>query len=303
MSAKTIYSLGLLLLLSLFATSCGNFKQDKTKESATVGNITIAVDESLKPVMDQQIAVWDSSYPDGHVKVEYLPESACFEQLMKGKVKLIVTARDIDTLEKAKMKASKMYVASMAIASDAIAVIVNPASQDTVMTKGILTDIILGKFPRKYTVVLDNANSSLARYVADSLLQSDSIPNTHAVNTNEAVLDYVAKNTNAIGLIGVSHVYNPDTSGMGGFYKNIKVVAMRDDSTYKVYQPYQYAILYHYYPMTRNIYYVTSESYSDALASGFIGFLCNTQGQMIFKKSWMVPLRANLEVKEVEITR
>lgn len=304
MRIKCIYTYPFLLLLFWCFVSCNyNSGKDKNKETATTGSITIAVDESLRSVMEQQLKVWDSSYPDGHITAQYLPESECFSQLMQGKVKLIITARNISPTEKSNMQANKMFVGSMAIASDAIAVITNPAAVDSEMTTGILNDIIQGKFVRKYKIAFDNAKSSVVNYMADSLLHTDTLTNAFALKTNEAVIEYVATNKDAIGLLSVTNVYDPnDSSGIGGFYKNINVVAMRNDSTYKFYQPHQYAILYKFYPLTRDIYYITSESYSNSLASGFIGFLCNQQGQLIFKKSWMVPLRAQLEVKEVEIT-
>ncbi len=304
MSFKSIYLSILSLCFAGQFIACGNFEQDKSKESATTGHITIAIDESLRPVMEQQLKVWDSSFPDGHISPNYVPEAECFRLLLADSVKLIITARDLSPAEKAEMKAHKQYQTSLAVAADAIAVIVNPKSQDGEMTTGMLKEILMGRFPRKYTVVFDNPRSSLVRYMADSLLQTDSIPNAYALETNEAVVDYVAGNPDALGIVGLSHIYDPeDKTGAGSFYKKIKVVALRDDSTYKFYQPYQYAIALKQYPFSRNVYFITSESYSNALASGFANFLSREPAQLIFKKSWMVPLRVQLEIRDMEITR
>jgi len=300
MSLKSIY----ILLLACCFAGCGNFSQDKSKESATVGHITVAIDESLQPVMEQQLKVWDSSFPDGHITPRYLPEAECIRLLMEDSVKLIITARDLSAAEKDYRKAHKQYTHSLAIAADAIAIIVNPHAQDDKMTLGMLKEILLGKFPRKYTVVFDNPQSSLVRYMADSLLQADAIPNAYTLQNSEAVVGYVAEHPEALGIVGLNYIYDPeDLSGAGRFYKDIKVVAMRDDSTYKFYQPYQYAIALKQYPLSRNIYFITSESYSNALASGFANFLSREQAQLIFKKSWMVPLRVQLEIRDMEITR
>lgn len=300
MSFKSIY----ILLLACCFAGCGNFSQDKSKESATVGHIIVAIDESLQPVIEQHLKVWDSSFPDGHITPRFLPEAECIRLLMEDSVKLIITARDLSPAEKDYRKANKKYTHSLAIAADAIAIIVNPKSQDDKMTLGMLREILMGNFPRKYTVVFDNPQSSLVRYMADSLLQSDSIPNAYTLQNSKAVVEYVAKNPDALGIVGLNYIYDSnDVSGAGRFFEDIKVVAVRNDSTYKFYQPYQYAIALKQYPLSRDIYFITSESYSNALASGFANFLTREQAQLIFKKSWMVPLRVQLEIRDMEITR
>lgn len=293
-----------LISMVLMVMSCNYNKQNSAnEETATTGHITIAADESLKPVMEEELKVWDSSYPKGHITIQYLPEAQCFDSLLQKKVKLIITARDLTAAERKSMAVSKLYVRSLPVAEDAIAIAVHPTSQDTIMTTGQLREILLGKFPRKYDVVFGNAQSGIVRYMADSFLKIDSIPNAYAVKTDEAAIDYVRENPKGLGIVGVSQLYDPDdTTGAGAFYKNVKVVGMRNDSTYKFYQPYQYAIAIQQYPFIRKIYFISSESSANALASGFASFLCSERGQLIFKKAWMVPLRVPLEIRDVELT-
>lgn len=303
LSRSGIYIAALIGMTSLMMSCNYNKRKNANEETATTGNITIAADESLKPVMEEQLKVWDSSYPEGHITIEYLPEAQCFDYLLNKKVKLIITARDLTAAEKKSMAVNKLYVRSLPIAEDAIAIAVNPASQDTIMTTGQLKEILLGKFPRKYDVVFGNARSGIVRYMTDSFLSMDSIPNAYAVKTDEAVIDYVSKNPKGLGIVGVTQLYDPnDATGAGTFYNTVKVVGMRNDSTYKFYQPYQYAIAIQQYPFIRKVYFVSTEGSANALASGFASFLCSERGQLIFKKAWMIPLRVPLEIRDVELT-
>ena len=300
MLSRKLSSIALIFFAAMIAIGCGP-NQEPT-ETGTKGTINISVDESLKPVIEQQLKVWDSSYPEGHIHVRYLPENECFDNLYKDSARLIITARDITAGEKSAYASAKISLRSLSMAEDAIAIILNPASPDTFMTLGQLREILLGKFARTYTVVFDNGKSSMVRFVVDSLIPGGQLSSkSYAASTNEGVIDYVAKNPEAIGIVGVSHIYDPqDNTGMGRFLPNIKVAALRNDSTLEFHQPYQYSIALHKYPLTRKVYFVSRESWQ-GLGTGFANFLCGEQGQLIFKKSWMVPLRVPLVIREVQL--
>ena len=303
MLLKKYYFAAIVGLSAALFAGCGSDAptQDE-KETATKGSINIAIDESLKPVMEQQLKVWDSSYPQGKITAQYLPENECFDQLYSNKARLIVTTRDISPQEKKAYAAQKIVTQSLAVAEDAIAVVLHPSSPDTLMTLGQLKSILEDKFTRSYTVVFDNGKSSMVRYISDSLIRDGKLSSkVYAANTNEAVIDYVSKNPNAIGIVGVGHVYDAnDNSGLGRFLSNVKVASLQHDSTGRFYQPYQGTIAFHLYPLTRKIYFVSRETWQ-GLGTGFANFLSQQQGQLIFKKAWMVPLRVALEVQEVEM--
>jgi len=300
MLSRKLSSLALIFICLVITAGCGP-SQERT-ETGTKGTINISVDESLKPVIEQQLKVWDSSYPEGHIHVQYLPENECFDNLYRDSARLIITARDITAEEKKAYASAKIALRSLAMAEDAIAIVLNPASPDTLMTMGQLREILLGKFARTYTVVFDNGKSSMVRFVVDSLIPGGQLSSkSYAAKTNEGVIDYVAQNPGAIGIVSARYIYDTeDKSGMGKFLSKVKVAALQNDSTLEFHQPYQYSIALHQYPLTRKIYFVSRESWQ-GLGTGFANFLCGEQGQLIFKKSWMVPLRVPLEIREVQL--
>ena len=83
----------------------------------------------------------------------------------------------------------------MTVARDAIAVIVNPLSTDSLFTMQELKAILTGKFSKKLIPVFDGVKAtSTVRFIVDSVLKSDSLsPNAVAARTSEGVIDYVAK--------------------------------------------------------------------------------------------------------------
>ncbi|WP_118973766.1 PstS family phosphate ABC transporter substrate-binding protein [Taibaiella koreensis] len=307
MRLRTYFSLGVVAVAiasGLGACSEGN-KPAEQKETTTRGRIQIAVDESYMPVLSQELHVFDSSYPEAHITATYKTEKMCFEDLYKDSARLIVVSRDLTPAEKTAYKNNDINFKSLGIAMDAIAVVVNPASPDSFMTLGQLKQILLGKFARQYTVVFDNAQSGTVRYMLDSLIPGQQLPsNTYAVRNNDSVIDYVAKNEHAIGFVGVSHVYDENsTDPAGAFKQNIRVASLKNENDTAVtgfYQPYQAWIAQKKYPLHRTMYFITRDTWN-GVGAGFANFLSNQAGQLIFLKARLVPLRVALRLREAEI--
>lgn len=302
---KKIFPQIATILAAICLLSCDPVK-DTREETGVKGEITIAVDQTLQPVMEQQMKVWDSSYPQGKIHTIYTSESDAFKKLFSDSVRLIVTTRDITEQEKQHGLQKKVVYSSLGVAKDAVAIIVHPDAEDGNMTFGMLRNILRDSFPRKYNVVFDQAGSGMVKFIEDSVLAGDTISTkrVYVAGTNEAVVEYVSKHKDALGIVGLSHIYDKeDVTGQGVFLKNIKVVALRNedrDSTFEYYQPYQAYIALNKYPLSRTIYFVTGETWR-GLGTGFANFLSQPQGQAVFKTSFMVPLRVQLQIIEGHI--
>ncbi|HRP90238.1 MAG TPA: substrate-binding domain-containing protein [Edaphocola sp.] len=300
---KTILN-NIFLATVLFMVACNNQPSSVSKESMeayTSGKLTLAVDESFKPVMVQEVKVFDSSYPNTQFDTLFLPESEVMQQLFDGKAQMIITTRDISPEEKKRLEAKEIFVRSMAFAKDGIAVIVNNESEDKKMTTGMVSNILQGKFARKYQIIFDNKNGSIARYVSDSILKGASLsPDVFAVKNSDEVIDYVSKNKDAMGFIGMSQAFDPEAStGYGSFKKNITVVPLTNDTMNKFVLPYQAPIALKQYPYSRKIYFISR--IESNLATGFANFITSEQGQLIINKAKLVPLNVSLEIRDVEI--
>jgi phosphate transport system substrate-binding protein len=269
--------------------------------------------------MDTEIGVYEDLYPDAHIIPAYKSEADCFKDLINDSAQLIIATRPLDTTEEHYFKSIRMPVSSKAIARDAVALIVNPANPDTNMTMPEIRAITESPGNGKYELVFDQENSSLVRYVLDSVNHGKPLPpNTKVANGSARVVDYVASHENAIGVIGVSWVSNPyDSTGLS-FLKKIRVVGVMSDSTHNYlspdpgfaphdpaysryfFKPYQAYIALKSYPLTRTVYFIVREPYF-GLGTGFANFLGGNKGQMIIGKERLFPLHLNIQIREATI--
>src|SRR5690606_28098557 len=105
-------------------------------------------------------------------------------------------------------------------------------------------------------IVFDNANSSTARFVRDSITSRAPLPATaYATKSIPEVIDYVAANKNAIGVIGVNWISDFDDSTVVGFINKVNVAAVsrtHQPSNPDAYvQPYQAYLVQKSYPLFR----------------------------------------------------
>jgi phosphate transport system substrate-binding protein len=105
------------------------------------------------------------------------------------------------------------------------------------------------------------------------------------------VLDYVANDANAIGIVGISWIGNPEDTAQVHMLKKVKIGLVKCE--YCVDTPYvkptQAGILSRRYPLVRGLYYIVKENYS-GLGSGFAAFLKYETGQLIFRRAYLAPV-------------
>src|SRR5579859_5682588 len=68
------------LAFSGLAAGCGSGNKTP-QETPTSGTINISVDESFRPVIDSEIKVFESSFPNAHINVHYKAEAQCLRDL------------------------------------------------------------------------------------------------------------------------------------------------------------------------------------------------------------------------------
>jgi phosphate transport system substrate-binding protein len=144
----------------------------------------------------------------------------------------------------------------------------------------------------KIRIVFDNPNSSTVRYLKDSVCNKKPFSNNvKAEKTNKSVIDFVSKTPDAIGIIGVNWVCNPNDSTNLSFIEKIRVMSVsvsdeaREDNSY---QPFAAYLVLERYPLRRDIYMITSDV-QGGLPSGLMNFIGGNQGQRIILKSGLVP--------------
>lgn len=285
--------------------SCKN-KEDATEyDSAITGRINISVDESFKPVIEEQIKVFEASYKDASVNAGYKAEVDCFRDLQSDSTRMIIVARNLTAAEKKFFKNKNGFApVEGLLARDAVGVIVNKNAADSFFSfreiYRLLTENVGGK-----QVVVDGSNAtSTVRYLMDSVLKGAQFSaNVVAAANSSAVVDYVSKNSNAVGFVGTSWVGNDEDPQQARYLETVKFALLpcrscKDTGTYV--RPSQNTIMFKRYPFVREVYYILNENRT-GLGTGFAGFMGLERGQLIFRRSNLVPAIMNFQIRSGKI--
>lgn len=295
----------LFIVIIMSAGSCESPGASKRDETTVSGTIQISVDESFKPVIDSQIKVFEASYPKAKIIAHYKPEAECLKDLNNDSIRMVIVTRLLSDDEEKQMKERIKYIPFQGrIAYDAVAVIVNKQAKDTLFDMTDMRSLVKGTSGYKYKVVLDGLSAtSTVRYVMDSLAKGQPLSkNVVAASSSQGVIDYIGKNTDAIGLIGVSWIGNQEDTMQSSFLQKVKIASIECAQCQPVVytQPFQYNIATRRYPMVRGLYYILKENY-DGLGSGFANFLIYERGQLIFRRAYLWPAKMRLEIRNAKI--
>jgi phosphate transport system substrate-binding protein len=297
-------------LLIVFFTACNNhtIKQAVITDSPDSGTINISVDESFRPVIEEAVKVYEGTHPGTKIITHYKPEADCFRDFYSDTVnRMIIVTRGLTHKESRYYTDSLTYTPfSDVVAWDAIAVVTNKDNTDTVFSQQELNLLLSGKKGNAKKVVFDGLNAtSTVRFTIDSILHGGKFDTSvvKAVKNSKDVLDYIAENKNAVGLVGISWIGNPEDTGQVNMLKKLKIAYIECklcDSTPYV-KPTQQSIMSRRYPLVRGLYYIVKENYS-GLGSGFASFLKYERGQLLFRRAYLAP-KMDFNIRAVEINQ
>jgi phosphate transport system substrate-binding protein len=291
----------LMVLPVLFISACDSRGPGGERaDTPTSGNINISVDQTFLQIIESQVDTFQGLYKYAHVNAVYKPETQVIEDLLQDSARLVVVSRQLTAEENQVFENLRIRPRVTKIAIDAIAFIVHPDNPNQNLTIEQARNIFTGQTTSWKTidpaspladirVVFDNRNSSTVRYVTDSLTNNQPLPaNSFAAESNEALVDYVAKDRNAIGVIGVNWISDQDDTTAVNFLNRIRVVALARSAEDEFLQPYQAYIAQRTYPLLRDVYIISREART-GLGTGFASFVAGDKGQRIILKSGLVP--------------
>ena len=292
--------------------SCNTSPKEK-QDTPTSGVIRISADETFAPIIQQEIDVFESTYPDAGIVPEYVSEVEAITMLIRDSVRLAVTTRSLTKEEEAALNSKKLFPKTVKIATDGIALIINKQNPDSLIRVSDIRKILTGEitdwnqiYPKsnlgKIQLVFDNANSSTVRFAIDSICQGKPLsPDLRAQKSNSGVIDYVAQDQNAIGVIGASWIGNKSDTTNLSFSDKITVMNVTADDVATLansYKPYQAYLEKGTYPLTRDVYIIVTDPRS-GLPTGFTTFVSSDKGQRIILKAGMVPATQAIRIVNV----
>ncbi|MES2381336.1 MAG: substrate-binding domain-containing protein [Bacteroidota bacterium] len=303
-----------IILASLIITllACGNSNENKKPVEAP-NRIKIAVDESLRPVIEAEEMVFEALNDNKFIDFVYTSPGEAMQLMLLDSVKLAIVPRKATKAEQAAMDKEQFKFTQQRIAVDALALIINKTNHDTVYTVPQVKQLLDGSvsdwkqiFAKntlgKIQVVFDNPSSGAMQYFKDSLLNgADLAKHCFAVKTNEEVIDYVEKNSSAVGVIGLNWISDQDDSKMKGFLNRITVadiIPRKISYESLTYKPIQANVAIRQYPFCRDIY-ILGRQERISIASDFVNFINGDQGQRIILKAGLVPAKAPIRILQV----
>ena len=296
-SLKLLTAAALLLIIS----SCTNSSKQAVTDTPSEGTIHISVEQSFKPFIDEQLKVFASSYPKANIIVHYKSEIECMKDLVEDSTRMVLVTRGLDKKEQEGFKTQLGFNPTFGIlAYNAVAVIVHQQAKDTVFTMKDLQDRLIGK--KQGTVVMDGTNlTGIVRFLKDSLAKNNTLgKNVMAAAGSQAVIEYVAAHPEAIGFVGMNWIGDTYDQKQAEYRKKVKTGLVECTLCIeKGYfsHPSPSTISQGQYSLSLPIYFILKEN-SPGLGSGFLNFMSLERGQLIFRRSFLVPAKMSFKERK-----
>lgn len=324
-----------MLILAVGVYSCGEVKRGEYVKGAG----TIFCDDGFKNILEEEIDVFEYTYPESSIIPKYVSEAEAVDALMGDTTDAIIITHELTKDQIKKIRDDyKKVVKQRCIAVDAVGLIVNkdnPLNEISVEDIGKIMNGEITKWSQlalpdttDIQIVFDNQNSSTVMYMREKFLDNKLITDNPAVHVfaqknNAQVFDVIKKNPNAIGIISVSWLgdslemahkvpvkdrieeYENDQEVIAkNLTTEVKVLAVQNpteanDFTLVAYKPYQAYIATGEYPLFRRVYMITTAS-SSSLMKSFYDFMTGFVGQKIITNTGILPYQLTPRVVELK---
>ncbi|MCF2503932.1 substrate-binding domain-containing protein [Dyadobacter sp. CY107] len=286
--------------LSLLGCGGSNGDLDNPRQ----GTITIASDESFKPLVNALTNAYEGIYPNTHFKLDYKPEQEAIRQLLQDSARIIFATRQLNEKEAEIIKKQKGSHKFQHIATDGLALVVSKSNTDSLITMPEIKAILEGKITDwsqlkdgnqkgLITLVFDNANASNLNFVLNKFGITD-IQRLRIISSgsNENVIKDVRSNPLHLGFIGVTWISDGHSLASEELSKGIHVMGVaqkaKPDSLPDYIQPFQGGLEFKRYPLHRDLYIISREGYS-GLGGGLMTYIARDVGGLIIQKMGLLP--------------
>jgi phosphate transport system substrate-binding protein len=284
------YVFFLSFILVFFACNQTN-NQKNNDETILKGSTSILVDETLLPIIADQVEVFESLYAGSKIKLIAKSEAESVLALAKDTSKIAILSRKLNPEEEKVFESKKITPRTTVFAIDAIAFISNKRNKDTLVALQDVVDFMKGNSNSNIKgLVFDNPNSSSVRYMNElSGLKEMPSKGIFSFKTNEEVIQFVSQNDGMIGIVGVNWLMQPSLK-MQPIVDKVNLISVKGIGKTAYYAPTQNNLAEGKYPLARDLYIINCQGYS-GLGMGFASFIAGDIGQRIILKSGLLPIK------------
>ncbi len=288
----------LCAVLSAIFASCNFFLEENT----TYGKNKIGVDATLQPAIEEELYMFHQAYKMASLKATYEPEVDIIKRFIADSFEIVVLARDLKAEEIAFFKAKTITPRVTTIGKDGIAIIMNKANADSLLSYEDVIKIFEGSTTKWSQISKRNAlgdiklffdarNSSTSTYFM-TLTGKNTLPvNSFAANNgNMEVIQKVSESKSAMGMVGLSWLGELNNADWNKLNKQVRIAYIRPKGSTK--DEYYKADLMNLsdslYPFIRPVNVIECSG-GNSLGTGFANFCIKEQGQRIMLKTGVLP--------------
>lgn len=299
-SEVKILRINLLCTLCVLFASCSDFSYSgQGKDIPVAGEMELWVDQGDSFVVTQLIEMFQSEYPKSEIIARYAPEAEILKAIDAGICKACILNRNFNEAEIKSIEAKNVKVRSALIGHTSVALVVNKENALKEISLNSLKKLLSGDArstsdeasgPDLIIPVFDHIGGNNFLSIKNKLLPDLNNMPSHirSLKSPSAVLEWVAGHKNAMGFVGVNWIADDnDTSGFK-YLRRLNILKVEGDSDKNYHYPFQSQIKAKQYPFRQKIYIHDLQGYS-GLASGFTAYICSQPGQVLIKKSGLVP--------------
>lgn len=266
------------------------------KEAYDKGTTEMYVESSVYPVVDDINEVFKSYYTNADIKLKMLSQNEILNAVYKDSNRLAVLPKTFSAEELAVFK-GKVVPKITPIAKDAVLFITQKNTNDTLINYNDVIEIFKGTKTSDKVFVFHDANSAIVSNIMKDAKVDNISKNVYYTKTVEEIVSYINKNKNAIGVVGINWMLQPDDKIKENI-KELRSMWVYNDSLKQYFAPSQSTIADNTYPLIRTINIIDVQG-KTGLGTGFASFAASDKGQRIVLKSGLMPI--TLPKREINI--
>lgn len=273
-------AIALIAVLILTAFICGCTGSETAEEKQT---ISVTGSTTVLPIAQQAAEDYMIANPNTEISVSSGGSSVGIQAVGEGTADIGMASRELKSSEKELYPELVRYV----IASDGIAIIVNPANSVGTLTVEQVREIYAGNITQwsevggnqgEIVVVGRDSASGTRTSFEDLVMDGEEVTMMmHELNSNGMVQSEVAGTPGAVGYVGLGYI-------------DETVKALRIEKNGVATAPTIGTVLDGSYPISRTLNMFTNGE-ATGLAKDFIDFILSPEGQAIVEEEMFVPIR------------
>jgi phosphate transport system substrate-binding protein len=287
---KQLFTLLLVPTLGLLSCGGGETKDEhaSTTETVTKTTITLKGSDTVLPLGQKEAEDYMKGDQSVSIAVIGGGTGVGITALIDGTTDIAMASRDLKTAERLKFSESGKEIEQIAVAFDALSVIVNPANKVNKLTREQLEGIFIGDITNwkqvggadeKIVVYSRESSSGTYEFFKEHVMDKKNYASTVlSMPATGAIVQSISQTKGAIGYIGLAYETKEVKSLEVSYDKGVTYVA-----------PSTAAAKDKTYPISRPLFYIYDKT-NAAKVKGFVDFALSPAGQKIVSEIGYVPL-------------